>query len=371
MFQVDPRGILAVVAILMCWALAVVLFRVSPPGSMARKLSLLLVLEGVTLGTSDVISYFLVSPESFFQQYSWLDMTLTVAHVLGDLGMFALYPVFLAAALQTRLTRPFARKRVRTALWGFSILLFPAVFLTPQEIGVTVLYLSLTLVFGFALAAAIQAWWNATGSARSRALIFVLAFGFRDLCWGYIYAMGIWEIWTGADPLTTGSADFSYIVYVLGTLVAVPLIAYGILRTQLFDIDLRLRWTIKQSTLAGIFVSLMFLISEGASEFLSAELGSVSGLLAAAVVMFFLAPLQRFSERVAGAAMPNTKNTPEYAMYRKLQVYESAVAEAQLEGGISHKERALLVVLRDSLGISPADAESLEMELQTGVASTA
>jgi hypothetical protein len=49
---------------------------------------------------------------------------------------------------------------------------------------------------------------------------------------------------------------------------------------------------------------------------------------------------------------------------RKLQVYEAAVAEAQQEGGISKKERALLVRLRDSLGISPTDAETLERELQ-------
>lgn len=36
-----------------------------------------------------------------------------------------------------------------------------------------------------------------------------------------------------------------------------PLIAYGILRGQLFDIDLRIRWTIKQSTLAGAIVAII------------------------------------------------------------------------------------------------------------------
>jgi len=120
---------------------------------------------------------------------------------------------------------------------------------------------------------------------------------------------------------------------------------------------------------AGIFVALIFLISEGASTFLSAELGNVAGLLAAAVVMFFLAPLQRFAERVASRAVPNTNNTPEYVSYRKMKVYEAAVAEAQQEGGISTKERLLLNRLRDSLGISSADAEMLEHELQSGTGS--
>ena len=87
-------------------------------------------------------------------------------------------------------------------------------------------------------------------------------------------------------------------------------------------------------------------------------------VLAAAVVVFFLAPLQRFAERVASSAMPNTENTPEYAAFRKMQVYESAVAEARGGGGISAKERSLLNTLRESLGISEYDAAAIERELE-------
>jgi hypothetical protein len=46
-----------------------------------------------------------------------------------------------------------------------------------------------------------------------------------------------------------------------------------------------------------------------------------------------------------------------------MQVYEEAVSEAHYERGISEKERALLVQLRDSLGISEADADAIEGEL--------
>ena len=49
MFQADPRGLLALVALAMCWALAIVLYRLGTPGTSARKLELLLVIEGVTL----------------------------------------------------------------------------------------------------------------------------------------------------------------------------------------------------------------------------------------------------------------------------------------------------------------------------------
>ena len=148
-------------------------------------------------------------------------------------------------------------------------------------------------------------------------------------CWGYVYLETVRQMWAGtmaevpSDPM-----DPIILYYALGTLLAVPLIAYGILRTHLFDIDLRIRWTIKQSTLAAAVVTIIYVLSEGASRLLSSELGSVAGLVAAGLVVFFLAPLQRFAERVASNAMPNTHNTPEYAAHRKLQVYESAIAEA-------------------------------------------
>jgi hypothetical protein len=139
---------------------------------------------------------------------------------------------------------------------------------------------------------------------------------------GFIYLHGISLIVRGLTDAP--EPDFFNIVYAGDTFLAVPLIAYGILRTQLFDIDLRIRWTIKQSTVAAVFVAVFYLVSEGADRLFESEFGDIAGLLASALVVFFLVPLQRFVERVAGAAMPNTENTPEYTMFRKLQVYEAA-----------------------------------------------
>ena len=95
----------------------------------------------------------------------------------------------------------------------------------------------------------------------------------------------------------------------------------------------------------------------------AAELGDTWGLVAAAVALLFLKPLQAFAERVVSLVMPNTENTEEYKAGRKLKVYTEAVAEAHAEGGISDKERALLVLLRDSLGVSEATAAAVEAEL--------
>ena len=96
------------------------------------------------------------------------------------------------------------------------------------------------------------------------------------------------------DELT--APGYFVIIYYSRSLLAVPLIAYGILRAQLFDIDLRIRRTIKQSTLATTVVTFIFLFSEGADRFLSAELGNVAGLLAAADPAP-IAPVLRFGYR--------------------------------------------------------------------------
>jgi len=368
-------GVIGLIAIAQCWAFAVVLFRVSAPGSMARQLGLLLVVEGITLVTAGYPEYVLgFNDSTIYTDYPLYGQIDFIFHTLGDSAMIALYPPFLAAALQTPLTRPFRGKSGRIGSAIAAGVLFVAVQLSPLKVGATLLYSSLSLLFGFALVASIHTWLSTPpGIARTRAGVFAAAFGLRDICWGFVYGVCIWYISIGVylNANVETAMDLPVkLVYALGTLIAVPVIAYGILRTQLFDIDLRIRWTLKQSTIAGIFFALMFLISEGASLFFSAELGNVAGLLAAAVLMFFLAPLQRFAERVASRAMPNTKDTPEYVSYRKMKVYEAAVAEALQEGGISPKERSLLIRLRDSLGIPEHDAEAIEQDL-LGVPSNA
>jgi hypothetical protein len=363
MFQLNYVAVLAFIATAMCWSLAVVLFRVGEVGSVARRLALLLLVEGIALVSTGFIDSVLSQSVRDASGYaSWIQAEIII-HTIGDCLMLILYPPFLAAALQTRLVRPFASAKVMTGVAVLTIAATVMAVAIPADFAPVPLYLMLCALFGFALVASVQAWLESAGSARDRARSFALAFGIRDVCWGIVYGGGIWLALSGDYAVVEADATSPiYLLYALGTLFAVPLIAYGILRTQLFDIDLKIQWTIKQSTLAAIFVVVVYLVSEGADRFLSEELGNWAGLLASALVVFFLTPLQRFAERVASVAMPNTENTPEYATYRKMQVYESSFADALL-GGISDKERVLLDTLRDTLGISLTDAAMLETDL--------
>jgi len=364
MSQIDWSSILGLVAVAMCWALSVVLFRAGSTGTGSRKLAVLLVIEGFALITNVFYLYLLGHPiETGWTTNDQFLPALDFIHLICDCLMLVLYPSFLAVALNTKLTRPFEVKRLRMLLLGYAVVLFLANQFSEWISFEILLFASLSLLFSYTLVASIHAWLTAPpGIIRDRARSFALAFSFRDICWGFVYGFSIFDVLQGTYNT---SALYYWVdsIYRVSTLIYVPIIAYGILRTQLFDIDLRIRWTIKQSTVASVFIAVMFVVSEGASQFLSGELGPVSGLLAAGVLMFFLAPLQRFAERVANTAMPNTKNTPEYAAFRKMQVYESALIEAQHEDGISDRERALLNRLRDSLGISEADAAAIESEL--------
>ncbi len=368
MLQFDATGLFALVAFAMCWGFAAVLFHVGSAGSVARMLSLLLVVEGATLISTGYLDLFLTESARALPFYPTFFRAEEIVHTVGDCAMLALYPPFLAVALRTKLTRPFSSLRVRIVLAAAALMLCTVVLWGPIKLGGTLLYVFLSVLFSYALVASVHAWHTASGPARSRAGIFALAFGARDICWGIAYGVSTWMLWVGTyqvvDPDAPGPL---YVIYALGSMLAVPLIAYGILRTQLFDIDLRIRWTIKQSTLAAAFFAVFYLVTEGADRFFASEFGNWIGLLATALLVFFLAPLQRFADRVATLAMPNAQNTPEYAAYRKLQVYEAALEEA-LPGGISEKERVLLNHLRDSLKIAPSDAASLEEDLRVQLA---
>lgn len=365
-------GLLGLVAVALCWGLSVVLFRVGARGTVARKLAWLLVIEGITLLTGGFIWFVLAGGEISDQWYNdnvplAFQISNFILHHLGDAGMIALYPAFLAAALRTRLARPFGRKSLRITIAVVAILMAVGTVVTMalwgSLFGSAVLYAAVMALFLFALVVSIHAWWVAEpGIARTRARVFAIAFGIRDICWGISYAAAFWLIQAGTPMEESTLMWVGKIVYALGTLLAVPLIAYGILKAKMFDIDLKIRWTLKQSTFAAAVVAITFAISEGAEMLVSAELGDKWGLLAAAVALLFLKPLQAFAEKIVGLLMPNTQNTPEYQRSRKMRVYEEALIEALDENDISTKERALLVRLRDSLEIPVADAVAMEEE---------
>lgn len=226
------------------------------------------------------------------------------------------------------------------------------------------LYSIMALVLTWGFVAAIHAWIIARDKAsRARARAFTFAFGVRDVIWIFTFSSGV----AYHSGWLSENSVLAYIVprvYASAVIIYVPLVAYGMLRTQLFDIDLRIKRTLKRSTVAAAFVAAFFLVSEFAALYLSSQLGNLLGLLCTAALIFFLEPIQRAAQRFSDAAMPRTQATPEYETYRKLQVYEAALQTALEQGGISDRERRMLDSLIGSLGIDAKAARRLERDAQ-------
>ncbi len=351
---------ISVLASLLAWALAVFLWRLPQSNVVTRRLSSLLVVESMVLLTSS-------SGLSLLAGYEITNFH-GILHVVADLLMFVMYPIFVAYALPGSFLAPL-RKPI--GLWSLTVVFILAVILT----GITLFlvhYIAIIIMFVVVFVACVLgAMSGKTKLARQKALIFAIAFGFRDLCWALTYLNAVFDSQAGAaafsPPFGLNSLEFSSVLYAGSTLIYIPLVTYGVLKLQLFDVDIRLKTTIRRSTLAAMFIALFFLVSEGANYFLSSMLGDVLGIVVAALLVFFLAPLSRWAEWVSSSLLSRDMQTSEYESYRKFQMYSTAVEETLALGEIGPSQEALLARLRESLNISNEDARKLREDLSSPI----
>lgn len=142
------------------------------------------------------------------------------------------------------------------------------------------------------------------------------------------------------------------------------LIVYAAVKYQVLGIDLKVKWTIKQSTVAGAFIAVFFVASEGAQVLFaeSAGLGPWIGIAGAGLLVFGLSPLQRVAERVANTAMPAPKPIAEMDADERHELYREQALFAWSDGQLSAKDRRILNVARERLGLTMEETTSLEEE---------
>lgn len=165
-----------------------------------------------------------------------------------------------------------------------------------------------------------------------------------------------------AGPLQTNLSRF------LTGLALLPLpfvTVYALLRHEMFDIRLRFKWTVKQSTIAAVFIGVFFVVSESAQQFFAtdANLGPYLGIGAAGLLVFALAPLQRAAERVADVAVPGVRPVEQLGHDDRVALYRDQVRFAWSDGRLTDDERGILDHLRGRLGLSPETAARLEREV--------
>ena len=139
----------------------------------------------------------------------------------------------------------------------------------------------------------------------------------------------------------------------------VVVLAYGVLRAQLFDIDLKLRFALQQGTV-GALIAGAFLVASEVLERLFPVDGMALGLLLAFLVAVLLKPMQAVAHHTANHLVPGIQATPEYLDRRRLTVYKAALEGAYEDGEVTSKERSILRTLREQLGIDEREAVDLE-----------
>ncbi len=372
-----------VVAWALCWIAAAAIYLASPRSTTNRLLALALLVEGAHIGAYNALRLLVATQPlnaSAARAVEWAFLTPAAL----------LYLAFLST-VQCPLTRPLDRpvfRKVLVVLAGAWILAWPLLSprllqaaVLPRDVpglgdglwfigdrpisdGVNGLYM-VVLLFGFAVAwSAYRATREGTAS-RSRARAYLRAFGLRDAVAVSAYVIFStshfvdWPFWAGvwaslAPPIVA-------IVFVL-------LLGYGILKTQLFDIDLKVKWTLEKGTVAAVFVAVFFVVSEGAQVLFAGFAESeILGVLAAGALVFILSPLQRLAGRLGDVAMPGVEDTEAYRQERKREVYQASVEELLADGKITTKERRMLGRLQDELGLQGGEASRIEADVREAV----
>ena len=347
-FTINPWGFTGAFAVLVAWSLAFFLLRSANRDRLTVLFAIVLLVEGavlITAGAGLVMLLNLQVPQSY-----WL------AHHTADCLMLIVYPLFLAHALPQRFLRVLRRPAALPVLALVALIAWVSDFVMDVWLIAALLTIMFLLAFGLAVHAVFLA---RTSLARRRAIMFAVAFGIRDLCWGFIYGTGVLGLFR--DEVGSSNLILSQI-YVGSTLVYIPIVAYGILSVRLLNIQFQVRRSVQKGTLAAVFVALFFLISEGSASFLSERFGSVAGLLGATLIVFLVSPLHRLSEWFSGQVV-NVDEGHEYRAYRKLQMYAAAVEDSLAHGDIGPAQRSLLDRLCESLEVSSADARRIESDL--------
>ncbi len=359
-------------AAIIAWSFALYVYVVAPGTRGSRFLVAMLITDGLAVISSYGNSVF-INEWLGIQGIPWHEI-----HQASDWLLIAIYVPFIAMTLDSPLVVPFKGRTTRTAMLVVGGLVALSMFFLPddtREAFRVPFYIVISVVLAWGFAAAIHSWYIATSEAkRARARAFTLAFGCRDVLWTWSFAMNVAYVYGYIGAGGPGSGSWPVFVplpYEAAVIIYVPLVAYGMLRVHLFDIDLRIKRTLRRSTIAAAFVAAFFLVSESVGIFLSDQLGNVVGLLCTAALIFFLDPIQRAAARFSDTAMPRTHATPEYATYRKLQVYEAAVQAALEEGGISERQRRVLDSLISSLDIDVQAAGQLERDARASLAASA
>jgi hypothetical protein len=163
----------------------------------------------------------------------------------------------------------------------------------------------------------------------------------------------------GTNSVYLGGELAPYI-FGLWRLALPALVTYALLRYDLFNLDIAVKRSIRYGTVAAAFVIVFYVASETAEDYLKGFLGEYGGFIAAGALAFAIKPLENLGERLASKTMPHTKPLAALGHDDRLLLYQEQVALALQDKEMTERERQMLNRLRDRLGLTKKQAETVE-----------
>ena len=156
------------------------------------------------------------------------------------------------------------------------------------------------------------------------------------------------------------------LVVQIGRLFSALFLTYAVIAGQIDGLDLKIRFAISRSTVAGVFIAVFFIVAESAQQFFGETTQSAYlGIAAAGALVFALAPLQRAAERLAERAVPVTGpaavSTPAATAE---EAYRRALRLAWKDRALTPEEEVHLFHVAEALGVPAGRAMELRHEVE-------
>ncbi len=366
----NPWALTGIVASLVAWALAFLIYLTNPRRLQNRALALFIVTMGTGFGVG--VGW----------MFAAADVPTSLAlQAVSLAGFYASAPFYLLflSTLPTRTMAWLRPRPVRAALWVAPIPLVAAMVVNFDHIVAGVVEVPYarfdsywtrlgTLIFEIqALTTASLGIVAAVGAIRESPRGGLLH---RQAQW-YAGTFIVWEVlqlvaftllevaFRSPNPSIVLYTVAAGVLFPAASLLFMLMLAYSILKVQLFHIDLRIKMGLRRSFVVAPFAVAFFVATESLESLVPFD-SYWLGLAAAGVLTLAFVPLQRWASRLADGLMPTVQESPAYRARRAREIYAAAVEGARLDGMVTGTERAMLDRLASELGISARVAVALE-----------
>ncbi|MGI9202394.1 MAG: hypothetical protein ACR2Q3_00195 [Woeseiaceae bacterium] len=363
----NPLALPAIACLILAVFAGALVYVARPEAQENQRLSGLLLIEGVVIFGLHGGQYLLTSQDSV-----WLLVSIgTVAVSLKPCAY-----LFFLATLDTPYVLPFRTPIGRGLILlagaasaaiglGWSELLVAGLRPAPGGSWEPVpgsmlrpLGLVLSLVYLAAIVFAVTALKHArTEFQRKRMKAYVIAFVTRDVLFV------VWATVFHLVPTESPMWRYVFMSIAIMPIVYIPLVGYGILRHQLFGIELHLKETLRHAVTVVPFAVTFFVVTESMEQALPFD--SVwLGIAAAGAITLLLHPIRRMAETAANLLFPNVAETQEYRSNRARDVYQATVEAVWSDEVLLQSEERMLARVRQQLGLDEFSARSIENQVK-------